>query len=164
MSAKRKPFREEPPPVLDGFRVLEYAIIKAPVRFSGKTHFFVGDREMGRVPRLALGERLGTTEIAILHLDRSWRVLGAQGGYKSVRPAKERAERMYPGISAQWTKTNVSKREARRYEKKIWEPFRCSFCGKTPLEFKGPMAASPRTDATICHECVRQLFVEFTSE
>jgi hypothetical protein len=113
---------------------------------------------MGRVPRLVIAEFLRSPDIAILHCDRRWNVLGVQGGYKSVSEAEGRAERMYPGISAVWQKANVSRREARAAEQKVWEPWRCSFCSRIPPEFDGSLTLSPTTEARICHVCVTEIY------
>lgn len=153
-----------PPAVLSGFRVLEYAVVRDPVRFSGRTHFYVGDKELGRVSRLAIGEELDGNGIAILHATPSWRVRGVQGRYDAIAPAKERAERMYPGISQCWVKAKVSRRQARAYWEELWRPFACSFCGKAPPELMSPMAASRRTEAVICLACARRFRRNFESE
>jgi hypothetical protein len=150
MRAEKPRNAAPPPPALDGFRVLEYAFIERPVCFSGRTHFFVDGKEMGRLSRLAIGEQIDGTGIAILHATPSWRVLGAQGGYTAVEPARQRAERMYPGVSDHWVKANVTKRQARAYEGERWQPYACNFCGKIPPELTLPMAASSRTGAVIC--------------
>ena len=161
MPTKKSKKRAPPPPALDGFRVLEYAVIKRPVRFSGRTHFCVDGKEMGRVSRLVIGELIDGAGIAILHATPSWRVLGAQGGYTAVEPAKQRAERMYPGVSQHWVKSNVTKRQAKAFEKERWRPFACNFCGRIPPDLMLPMAASSRTGALICLACAREFVANF---
>ena len=151
-AAKKAPVRV--PAVLDGFRPLEFASTNRPVTFSGRTYLFVGDKEMGRVPRLVIAESLRTSDIVVLHCDGRWNVLGVQGGYKSAAEAERRAERMYPGISRAWRKANVTKRAARAAYDKQWEPWRCSFCSRIPPELDGSLILSQKTNARICHMCV----------
>lgn len=68
------------------------------MKFIGHGLQFRGDREIGPVPRLALGrDRNG--EVYLFHCDTRWNVKGAGGGYLTLRAAKQRAERFYPGIS-----------------------------------------------------------------
>jgi hypothetical protein len=158
-SANRKP-----PPTLDGYRVLYFAVLKRPVKFSGHSYLFVDGKELGPVPKLVIGESLDDSEIAIVHADASWHVRGVQGGFSTARKAKERAERMYPGISALWVDAEVSKREAKEHERQAWRPFACSFCGKTPPEFRGPSISSKLSTAVICHLCIRAIQEEFENE
>jgi hypothetical protein len=159
----KSPIRK-PPPALAGYRVLQFAVVRRPVGYSGHSYFFVDDKELGPVPSLVIGESLDDSEIAILHANTSWHVLGVQGGYKTIRSAKQRAERMYPGISSLWVNAKVSKREARKYDRQMWQPFACSFCGKTPLEFKGPSMSARENSAVIRHRCVRTFQEEFENE
>jgi len=146
-----------PPPALDGFRVLEYATTARPARFSGRTHLFVGETEVGRVPRLAIAESLQTREIALVHATRAWRTIGIQSGFESRSAARQRAERMYPGITANWVKAAVTRRQAQAFEDSRWARFTCSFCGKTPPELDGSLITSRDREARICHKCVREL-------
>ena len=82
----------KPPPVLASARVLEYAILDGSVGFSGKSRVFVESRELGRVPRLAIGQVLEAGEVLLLYCDEEWSVLTA-AGYSSPAHAKARAER-----------------------------------------------------------------------
>jgi hypothetical protein len=153
-----------PPPSLDGYRILYFAIVKRPVKYSGHSYLFIDGKELGPVPRLVIGESLEDSEVAILHADASWHVLGVQTEFNTVRNAKERAERMYPGSSSAWIEAEVSRREAKDHEHQKWEPFACSFCGKTPPEFKGPSISSDLTGAVICHLCVHAIQEEFENK
>jgi len=100
---------QPPPAVIDGARVLEYAIVDPSVRYTGRLHLYHGDTRVGPVPRLAIGQNPDMKELLLLHCDEHWNVLGAQiwnapgqGTVTSVDEVKARAENYYAGISAKW--------------------------------------------------------------
>lgn len=140
----------KPPPVLDCARVLEYAVLDDSVSFSGRTLLFVDGKELDPVPCLAICQNLNQAEILLFHCDSDWTVLGT-GGYDSVSAAKNRAERIYPGVSSCWVSAHVSEREASKYLDEIWGDQRCSFCGKRPDEVE---ALVGRGKAYICDRCI----------
>jgi hypothetical protein len=123
-----------PPLVIGGTRVLEYASIRPPVVFSGRTNHFVNGVELGAVPRLVISQSLRGNEIQLNYCDESWDVLGCLS-VASVTEAKQRAERNYPGVSRAWRKYRTSRRRALAYERKQWKGHVCSFCGRIPPEF-----------------------------
>lgn len=70
-----------PPPVINSARVVEYAIIEDADPFTGFGTIYVNDKLLGRVPRLALCENLGTDLGPLLfHCDEAWSVLGCRAG------------------------------------------------------------------------------------
>lgn len=149
----------KPPPVVDGIRVLSYSAIKPPVTYSGHSFLFVGGREVGPVPRLIIGEDLRSGDIVILHCDKRWNVVGIAGGYGSATQAKERSERIYPGIKNTWIKCTISKAEAVAHERKQWKGQECSFCGRIPPDFE--MWVQAKT-ATICNLCITKYNEDFS--
>jgi len=142
----------KPPPVLDCARVLEYAILNDSLSFSGKTLLFVDGKELGRVPCLAICQNLNETEVLLFHCGSDWTVLGV-GGYDSVSAAKNRAERIYPGVSSCWVQAHVSENEASKYLDEMWGDQRCSFCGKRPDEV-GQIFG--RGSAYVCSNCISE--------
>jgi hypothetical protein len=129
-----------PPPVLAGFRIVEFAVIKRPITFSGQSDLIVGrpneePKEVGAVPRLAIGQSLrGNREFALLHCTRTWDLLGVQAAYETVGQVKRRAERTYPRVSDAWEPTEVGIRQAKEFERAVWHKMKCSFCGRIPPE------------------------------
>jgi hypothetical protein len=80
-----------PPPMIDGARVVEYAVIPKTVNY-------------------AIGEPVGDDEVLLFHCDDKWRVLDASS-HPSIRQAKHRAERDHPGIAEAWTDSGLPKVE-----------------------------------------------------
>ena len=106
---------DQPPPVLDSARLLEYAEVDASVKYTGRIMVYVDGAELGAVPRLAICENMrGEPDTLLFYCDASWNVLAA-GGYSSVREARASAETSYAGISRNWVKTPFSREEAERY-------------------------------------------------
>ena len=87
-------------------RVVQYAILTRQVGFSGHTNVFVGKvghlKELGRVPALAIGESLSSREKTLFYCGRDWSILAWIEGYPTIRAAKRRAERTYPGVRNRW--------------------------------------------------------------
>lgn len=145
----------QPPPILDHARVLEYAAVDASVKHTGRISVFVGGKELGAVPRLAICQNLGENpETFLFYCDNDWNVLGA-GAYPSVAVARERAESAYAGISAKWQASSFSLEEAEQFLSESWGDNRCAFCGKTPNQVHALVEG--RTGAKICDLCVTEL-------
>src|SRR5690349_1937387 len=120
----------KPPMIIGACGVEQYAVRPRSIAFAGHGLLFRDDKEVGPVPRLALGrDRDG--EYVLLHCDARWRVRGTMSGYASLREIKARAERFYPGISRLWRKTGYSRRAMRQ---KLREGPRCSICSKPYYE------------------------------
>src|SRR5579863_9491193 len=96
-SMKQDPL--SPPPALDYARVLAFAVLRDSINHSGRTSLYVGGKEIGPVPRLAICETALCSGVLLFHCDADWKVLGA-AGCKSVEDAKENAEITYPGVSS----------------------------------------------------------------
>jgi ClpX C4-type zinc finger protein len=147
---------EAPPPMLGNGRVLGYAIVDESVTYSGHSSLFVGTakdglQELGPVPCLAITKDLKTGEIALLHCDEGWDLLGTGGNYASVEQAKRSAERAYHGIAARWVDAQVTEEEALKYRDEVWADERCSFCGKIPPDFN---MLIKHDNARICDSCI----------
>jgi hypothetical protein len=141
----------KPPPVLLGERVVAYALNERGVEFSGHTNLFVDGREIGRVPRLVLC-RKKSSEVLLLHCNRAWSVKGI-AAYPSLRYARKRAERIYPGVSNRWVQMNVTSPQAERYLRKMWAGKECSFCGRRPDQVRGMVS---RMKVRICDRCATE--------
>jgi len=151
----------KPPPVLDGARVLRYAVTKPPVRFSGRTHLLIDGRELGRMSKLVVVESLYGDGIWLQHCDDEWNVVGTSSGFRTVAEALRRAERMYPGIRSAWVNAHVTRAEAKAHEKKVWRGHQCNFCGKLPPQVKTVITGR---GATICDECVREFYEDLNRD
>ena len=154
-SVKKKSSRSVPPPVLDDSRVIAYAIIERPVKYSGRSNLLINGKEVGRVPRLVIARSFREKQFLLLHCSRSWAVLGSMGGFRSGSEAKRRAERIYPGISAAWNTSAVTAREARTYRNAMWKGQECSFCGRLPYEIQSMVQGR---NAKICDICVHACY------
>jgi hypothetical protein len=140
-----------PPPALDCARVLEYVVLNDSVGFSGRTLLFVSGNELGRVPCLAICENKRLPNILLFHCDKEWTVLGS-AGYATVREAKERAERTYPGLSNFWIDAKVSEEMAERYLDELFGDDRCSVCGKRADQVD---QIEQRGELLVCNFCIR---------
>lgn len=156
--------RVPPPPVLAGFRSIEFAVIKRPIAYAGRSGLFVGPIdgiaiEIGPVPRLAIGQALRVKrEFALLHCSRTWEVVGVQGAYETVAQVKQHAERIYPRVSEFWTPTHVTMREAKQFQHAIWNRLKCHFCGRIPPEQDTTEHVISSRTANICGKCIRDFY------
>jgi hypothetical protein len=141
-----------PPPTLLQSRVLAYATVSRSVPFSGRGLQFVGGKELGRVPRLALCQALEGSSFFLLHCSLGWRVLGSSE-HRSRREAECRAARIYPGISALWTPTRVTRAQAEAHLAALWADLVCTFCGRRPYQVARIIQ---HRRARICDICVRE--------
>ena len=146
---------QEPPPILDCARVLEYAEVDESVRYTGRSTLYVDGKELGAVPRLALCQSFDETEVMIFHCDREWNVLGT-GSAPTLETARASAERGYAGISAKWVKSRYSPEEAEKYLSDHWGNERCSFCGRMPHQVSSMVHG--QSGAKICNLCISELW------
>src|ERR1700726_622487 len=124
MADDTKPF---PPPAICSERVLHYAVLDESVGFnSGHRLMFIGGKEVGKVPCLAICEEKNS--IWMHYCDGDWGSIGVSG-HDSVVAAKRRAELIYPGSSAKWVEAHFTEEDVTRYLDEIWTDLRCSFCG-----------------------------------
>jgi ClpX C4-type zinc finger len=148
---------DAPPPVLDGARVLAYAVLDESVQWTGRQILLVGDKELGPVPRLALCQNVSgdLKDILVFHCSNEWEVLGVSGS-KTLDAAKASAERAYRGVSAKWNEMNVSVDEAESWIKKNCVPMVCSFCGRGPAEIQ--QLVEGKSGAHICNRCIDEYY------
>ena len=144
----------KPPPALDQCRVLQYAILDASATYSGHSDLYVGDKEVGPVPRLAICQEGKGDEVLLLHCDDSWESLGATA-YSTIEEARAKAERIYPGVSKLWIDANVSEEQAAAYLDEYWSSHRCSFCGRDPRQFEKVIE---KNNVRICGSCVKDAY------
>jgi hypothetical protein len=147
-------FPRRPPPALISERVREYAILPSSLAFNGEGLDYVGGRELGPMPCLAITEHLKDGAIHLAHCDRDWRVV-AVSEHDSVARAKRRAERVRPGASRYWRARGVSVADAKAYLARQWAGDECSFCGKTPEE-ESTFITGP--NARMCGSCVTRAY------
>jgi hypothetical protein len=146
--------RSKPPPTLAGARVIEYAILDETVSYCGHSGLFVGGKELGPVPCLAICQGLKDSAVLLLHCDLDWTVLGT-AEYATTSEARERAERIYPGVSNRWIEAAVPELEASNHIEVLWEDLRCKFCGKGPDDVARLIK---KRGVQICGSCVTEFY------
>ena len=142
-----------PPPVLDGGRLLCYAIVDETVVHTGRSTLYVDAKPMGAVPGLAIVQQ-ETGAVLLLFCDEQWNSIGVVE-CPSLPEAQKRAESEYRGLSTKWVDANVSEQEAARYLQERSSVQQCSFCGKPPEEVRQLFAAPT---ACICDGCVSDFY------
>jgi hypothetical protein len=143
-----------PPPVLASSRVLAYAIVDDAVAYTGRKVVFVAGRELGPVPRLAIGRDLSKGNILLLHCDAAWDVLGV-GSHASIDEAKHWAEQAYSGLSGKWRDTSFTDAEVDSFLDQEDRGMVCSFCGRHPHEVD--RIVTGHRGAAICEICIKAL-------
>ena len=139
------------PPALDCARLLYYAVLDRTIKFSGRTLLFVDGEELGAVPCLAICEDQHPPGFLLFHCTSDWRVLGCSA-HESVSESRDRAERIYSGVSARWVDANVSPEAADVFLNKLFKGQRCSRCGKRPDEVNSLTQEGARWT---CSECAQ---------
>ena len=156
-------FSAKPPPAIASERVLHYAFLDDSVGFNaGHKLIFINDKQLGKVPRLAICQAKKISEVSLFYCDNDWDIVGVSV-HDSVPAAKHRAERLYPGSSSKWFEANFTQEEVGLYLEQVWAASRCSFCGKTPDQdlkaiFEG------NGNARICDSCVVELHRELKKD
>ena len=94
---------DEPPVVLDGARVLEYASFDDAVRSNRGASAVMGGVavDLTTVSGLAIVEGLARGELFLLHCTERWETMAA-GEFADVATAKSESETAYPGVSRLW--------------------------------------------------------------
>ena len=148
-----------PPPVLSCARLLEYAVLDDSVGYAGRTFLFVGGKEVGGVPCLALCEDKSVSAVAVLLFlcDEESSDLGCSG-FGSVTEARDWAERTYPGISSRRVQARVPEEDAQRYLDELFGDSRCSFCGRRPDQ--GIETLLGKDNVRICDRCINEFHAE----
>ena len=106
-----------PPPIIciNDRVLLQYAILNDSVGFNyGHGLMFVGGKEIGRVPYLAICQDKNSPQFTLYYCGIDWSPIGV-ASYDSVAAAKRRAERIYPGSSSCWIKALFTEEDANRY-------------------------------------------------
>jgi hypothetical protein len=151
-----------PPPIIcvNDRVLLHYAVLDESVGYTaGHGLFFVGGKEIGRVPCLAICQNRDSSRFTLYYCDSDWGLVGVGTDYESVVAAKRRAERIYPGSSARWIEANFTEEDVARYLDEAWSGEQCSFCGKKPYETVARFFGT-NENARICADCI----VQFNSE
>src|SRR5215510_3610603 len=92
--------------------------------------------------------------VLMLHCSGEWRVLGVTE-YPTVAEAKDRAERIYRGVSAHWIEVNVTEQEAEAYLDETWQEQRCGACGRRPDEIDRLIT---KNQVRLCDSCIRAFY------
>lgn len=93
----------EPPLLLDGARVVEYALLDADPPAGRKSVVAEGvPFTLDTVSRLVIAEDLVTGGVYLLHCSPEWETLVA-GRYADVESARKSAQAVYTGIDVRWT-------------------------------------------------------------
>jgi hypothetical protein len=147
-----------PPLVIESNRVIQYAIVTKDVRYTGKQRLYVGDKLLGRVPRIAICKSLQSNmnDYLILFCSKNWRILGLSGA-ETLRAAKTEVERHYIGLATKWVTTNTSPAKARQWFAKKYPTEVCNFCRKSSYEVS---VMFPAPYASICSSCVEVFAME----
>jgi hypothetical protein len=106
-----------PPPIIcvNDRILLHYAILDDSVGFNlGHGLMFVGYKEIGKVPCLAICQDKDSLQLTLYYCDSDWSPIGI-AGYDTVAAGKHRAERIYPGSSACWVEANFNDEDAIRH-------------------------------------------------
>jgi hypothetical protein len=93
----------EPPLLLDGARVLEYALLDAGASAGRRSVVAEGvPFTLDTGSRLAIAEDLAKGGVYLLHCNPDWETLVA-APYADVESARESAQSVYTGIDVHWT-------------------------------------------------------------
>jgi hypothetical protein len=142
--------KSKPPLILDGAKVLEYAIVDGSVEYTGLGSIYVGGKLLGIVPKLTICQSYKAKDYLLFHCNETWKVLGI-AGYASIREAKRSAEKTYKGITSKW-KIIAKPNDFNNWPGNL-EPV-CSFCRKSFYEIDQMFEGH---DAYICNMCVSKM-------
>jgi hypothetical protein len=149
-----------PPPVIASTRILEIAAIDHDVILTGRSVRFMGGREPGTAPLLAIGADLSTGGIRLLHCDEEWNRLGVSE-HGTSDDAKRAAEEVYAGVTAKWRAVTYSDEEVAAFLAEEDEGLVCSFCGRHPHEYE--KLVTGHNGAAICDHCIRSFREDATA-
>jgi hypothetical protein len=93
----------EPPLMIDGTRVVEYAEFDRSMAPSGRISVSVGGVpvDLSSVAGVIIAENLAESGFFVLHCNERWETLAA-GHYPDQAAARDSAERAYSGVTAHW--------------------------------------------------------------
>jgi hypothetical protein len=81
----------KPPAVLDGARVLKYAIVDSSIHYTGKITVYVDGQLVGPAAGLAICKYDNKDSVCIFYWNENWEVFAA-GEYPTVEKAVEGME------------------------------------------------------------------------
>jgi hypothetical protein len=91
----------EPPELLDGARVLAFALVDESVVSTAGTAHRIGDEVLGPAAGLAIARYDGDAQFYLFYCDSAWQVV-TDTCHPSLELAREQAEFEYRGVSARW--------------------------------------------------------------
>ncbi len=96
---------EEPPVLLDGSRVLEYAVLDPSVATSGHVSVVVEgvSLDLNSICGLVIAEDLVEGGVFLLHCNKQWQTVAA-GRYDRPEAARASADAAYADVTAHWRK------------------------------------------------------------
>lgn len=147
----------KPPPIItvNDRVLLHYAVLNDSVGYnSGHRLMFVDQKEIGKVPCLAICQDKDSTQFVLYFCGSDWSLIGI-ASYDTIAAAKQSAERIYPGSSACWVEAQFTEEDANRFLEEQFSDMRCSFCGKRPDETLSVTFAGKGT-ARICGDCIHE--------
>lgn len=109
---------EEPPILLDGARVLEFAILNAGGRPGENFHALAAGIPLGpdAVSRLVVAENLIEEGVFLIHCDAEWGTVIGES-YADAASARAAAQEAYRGTAIAWTPLReLSEQEMREVE------------------------------------------------
>ena len=93
---------DEPPGLLDGARVLAFAVVDASVVPTGGTTHRIEDEMLGPAAGLAIAKYDdGDGQFYLFYCDPAWQVV-TDTCHPSLELARDQAEFEYRGVSARW--------------------------------------------------------------
>lgn len=149
-----------PPPIIcvNDRILIEYAILDEKVGFKAGHHLmFVNDKEIGRVPCLAICQDKDSPRFFLYFCDNYWAMIGMTSS-DSINAAKRTAELIYPGSSASWRGAEFTEEDRERFLERTNAWTRCSFCGKRDDERLLSSTFQGKNNACICSNCVREFY------
>ncbi len=91
----------EPPELLDGARVLAFAVVDAAVVPTGATTHRIESEVLGPAAGLAVARYDGDGQFYLFYCDSDWQVV-TDTCHPTLELAREQAEFEYRGVSARW--------------------------------------------------------------
>ena len=96
---------EQPPVMLDGARVIEFAVLDSTATRAGHGSVVVEGVSLdpGIACRLVIAENPVEEGVFLLHCNDRWETLAA-GHYDRLEAARASAEHAYSGVAVRWTR------------------------------------------------------------
>jgi hypothetical protein len=144
-----------PSPLIACAQVIAYLIIDDTMQWTGRLTLYVGGKQLGAVPCLAIARNVlhDRDEYLIFHCDRCWNSLGTTSA-ASIKECKLAVERWYAGSHAKWLRTGITKREAEQQLRLAFAGQTCTFCRCIPPQVDAMLSFRGKV---ICDECVKAM-------